>query len=570
NKEYPFPFGTSRKDTSKEPGKIVSWIRDHGNYLISGEGINIWTAVAAFISAMFVNVLLFFTFFFSIFLLLNLPISTWAGKLISFVTIIMILFILYKKSLKLKSPKLKKYLFLILAFSALVLPYYLFIYDFTDPSDKNTFSSLLVLGLVSFICLGLFALHYSKEKVSPSLEHDVKVVYGHFFMYGTLFICIGLIPVIHCYLENISFMNIETSLLLTGASGLFMILSTIKGAAKNRLNEIVIFIGLNVLLIGVVVSIFRVTKYFSCYYTSNHDKFTNHSDLLYNITQPEFMFVIIASALLFGMYRYMKLADINNISIFKYYRDRLKEAFMPSVNNNGTLSMHETCTGWATYHLINTTINTSSSRKIKLRSRGGDNFILSPLFSGSSATGYLNSEQYLKNQHIDLATAMAISAAAFSPNTSVERSKTVAFLMTFFNIRLGYWVRNPFDIKKKDNVKKTTKKKRSETQSFDVYYVIFRELFGFGLKEDESHVLLTDGGHFDNLALYELVRRKCRYIIVSDAGADPDRTFGDLGKIVEMVRVDFGAQIDINTIPIHPKGKKKLADKAFVFGTIKY
>ncbi|HHH53486.1 MAG TPA: hypothetical protein ENK91_07490, partial [Bacteroidetes bacterium] len=256
NKEYPFPFGTSRKDTSKEPGKIVSWIRDHGNYLISGEGINIWTAVAAFISAMFVNVLLFFTFFFSIFLLLNLPISTWAGKLISFVTIIMILFILYKKSLKLKSPKLKKYLFLILAFSALVLPYYLFIYDFTDPSDKNTFSSLLVLGLVSFICLGLFALHYSKEKVSPSLEHDVKVVYGHFFMYGTLFICIGLIPVIHCYLENISFMNMETSLLLTGASGLFMILSTIKGAAKNRLNEIVIFIGLTVLLIGVVVSIF--------------------------------------------------------------------------------------------------------------------------------------------------------------------------------------------------------------------------------------------------------------------------------------------------------------------------
>ena len=39
---------------------------------------------------------------------------------------------------------------------------------------------------------------------------------------------------------------------------------------------------------------------------------------------------------------------------------------------------------------------------------------------------------------------------------------------------------------------------------------------------------------------------------------------------IEMVRVDFGAKIDINTMPMHPKGKKRLSDQAFIHGSIKY
>jgi len=99
---------------------------------------------------------------------------------------------------------------------------------------------------------------------------------------------------------------------------------------------------------------------------------------------------------------------------------------------------------------------------------------------------------------------------------------------------------------------------------------MFREMFGKGLSETKEYVHLSDGGHFENLGLYELVRRRCRYIIVSDAGNDPDWTFGDLARVIEMVRIDFGAEVNLDTRPLQPKGKTRLADQGFIRGTITY
>ena len=62
-----------------------------------------------------------------------------------------------------------------------------------------------------------------------------------------------------------------------------------------------------------------------------------------------------------------------------------------------------------------------------------------------------------------------------------------------------------------------------------------------GRTEDHHRdVHLSDGGHFENLAFYELVRRHCRYIIVSDCGADPGVAFDDLGNALRRIREDFG------------------------------
>jgi len=56
-------------------------------------------------------------------------------------------------------------------------------------------------------------------------------------------------------------------------------------------------------------------------------------------------------------------------------------------------------------------------------------------------------------------------------------------------------------------------------------------------------IYLSDGGHFENLGLYEMVRRRCRYIVVVDAGADPDAGFADLGNAVLKIRVDLDVEI---------------------------
>jgi hypothetical protein len=70
----------------------------------------------------------------------------------------------------------------------------------------------------------------------------------------------------------------------------------------------------------------------------------------------------------------------------------------------------------------------------------------------------------------------------------------------------------------------------------------------FGLTTDRSpYVFLSDGGHFENLGLYAMVLRRCRCIVVSDAGCDPDHTFEDLGNAIRKIRIDLGISIEFPT-----------------------
>jgi len=100
-------------------------------------------------------------------------------------------------------------------------------------------------------------------------------------------------------------------------------------------------------------------------------------------------------------------------------------------------------------------------------------------------------------------------------------------------------------------------------------YMLF-EMIGKGLNEKFWHVHLADGGHFENLGLYELVRRRCQLIIISDAGADSNYSFSDLAKVIEMVRVDFGAKVSLSVDDLIPQGEYGLSKSAFTIGSIKY
>jgi hypothetical protein len=89
--------------------------------------------------------------------------------------------------------------------------------------------------------------------------------------------------------------------------------------------------------------------------------------------------------------------------------------------------------------------------------------------------------------------------------------------------------------------------------------------------DKNSYVYLSDGGHFENLGLYEMVLRRCRFILVSDAGCDPDCTFEDLSNALRKIRVDFGVPIDFTTNPIPIYSRKKGQSVTyFAIGTIRY
>jgi hypothetical protein len=97
-------------------------------------------------------------------------------------------------------------------------------------------------------------------------------------------------------------------------------------------------------------------------------------------------------------------------------------------------------------------------------------------------------------------------------------------------------------------------------------------------KLDETHDWgnLSDGGHIENLATIELLRRRCKYIITGDAEADPEMHFGGMATLIRFARIDLGVDIKIDLGPVHvPKkrGVKRrlgLSEKHYAVGTIKY
>ena len=124
-------------------------------------------------------------------------------------------------------------------------------------------------------------------------------------------------------------------------------------------------------------------------------------------------------------------ANLNYISIHKYYRDRLMEAFMPQPDTDGKptaareankAKLSDLCSEHAPYHLLNTNVVLVDSDDPKWRVRGGDAFLLSPKYCGSSATAWAPTAEYMKKDPLTLATAVAISGAAANPNTAAGGS----------------------------------------------------------------------------------------------------------------------------------------------------
>ena len=56
---------------------------------------------------------------------------------------------------------------------------------------------------------------------------------------------------------------------------------------------------------------------------------------------------------------------------------------------------------------------------------------------------------------------------------------------------------------------------------------------------------LSDGGQIENLGIYELLKRRCRWIIAVDADEDPEMTCGCLASVLRYARIELGITIDI-------------------------
>ncbi|HEX7238161.1 MAG TPA: patatin-like phospholipase family protein [Gammaproteobacteria bacterium] len=229
------------------------------------------------------------------------------------------------------------------------------------------------------------------------------------------------------------------------------------------------------------------------------------------------------------------------------------------------------------YHLVNTAINLVAGGNLAYQERKAGAFLLSPLYCGfqldsSSSEGPTSeaidsyrptAEFSSRPRALTLGEAVATSGAAASPNMGYHTTPAFAFLMGLLNIRLGRWVGNPYS--------KTQKEKKIWLRSGPraALLPLLSEVFGLTDK-DSSYVYLSDGGHFENLGIYELVRRRCRYIIACDAGADERYGFEDLGNAIRKCRTDLGVEIDLDVRQIASIDAQKYNAAPCAVGSIRY
>lgn len=284
--------------------------------------------------------------------------------------------------------------------------------------------------------------------------------------------------------------------------------------------------------------------------------------------------------------------DINLFSFHNFYRNRLTRCYLGASRYCGTPTPWADCrdpdpfTGFdprddlavselgpRPYPLFNTALNLVGGEELAWQQRKAAAFCIAPGCSGyqfpkgmSDATNTLTygptdtflSGEFVGGGGVRVGTAMAISGAAVNPNMGFHSSPAVSFLLTVFNVRLGRWVGNPDDY---EAWCKTS-------PDFGVRYLFF-ELFGM-TSARRTWFNLSDGGHFENLGLYELVRRRLPYIIASDAAEDADYHFDDLANAIRKIRADFGIDIDIDVSGLRPQQEGGRQRVHAAVGAIRY
>jgi Patatin-like phospholipase len=269
--------------------------------------------------------------------------------------------------------------------------------------------------------------------------------------------------------------------------------------------------------------------------------------------------------------------NINRFSLYDLYRMRLTREFLGASNGS---RRPEVWTGFdesddiplaglwppndkrkRLYPVINVALNMAATARVEWQERKAVSFVFTPLCSGSGATsdlGFRKTKEYASG--IMLGWAMSVSGAAVSPNAGYSTMPGLALLMTLFNLRLGIWAGNP------GKAGEEIYKRRGPNNAL---IPLLREALT-RTNDRAKNVFLSDGGHFDNLGVYEMLRRRCRFIVISDATADPDYVYADLGNVVRKAAIDFGIRITFRHLDMPRRGETAVKGAYSAYAVIEY
>lgn len=612
-----FPYGTddpesmATSDTNQD--KILGYLRSHGNYLTPGGGIGVWSGVGVVMRGVVLNLILWLILAsFAVWLLLWLSVSGSSPV----VPILDWILSAIKSLTGLTSP-LPGWADVVGDLKNVGTACNVKAVAQTQPLANEAaecavqlpkiFAAAIWLAYAIALLFLIYSITYSigtffgrlgkrTDIVNSFVEKNVSLFYKirnryfwrrlyesfyqifHPIFFGLL--VVGLVPVLHglAYNEDAS----TQGLLMTGigvASGLWGYYRSFRQLAPNLATHIALPIGSLLFLYGVAILAYEFAIVF----------------LDLGVAGFIWLACLTAFAVVLGF-----SVNINHISPHRFYRDRLMEAFMPA-----WVTVDENVSAWSPaadgfrmsdawsrgeaaaktpFPIVNTNVvlvneetkeslspqENDQRRNYKLR--GGDNFVLTPLACGSKATGWSDTESFM-GDGMTLASATAISGAAANPDSGYlgsgrTRNRAVSVVMRLFNLRLGYWVPHP------------SRRLRRWVKPNHFWPGFWYAVTPFGHQSHCGLIELTDGGHFDNLGIYELIRRRAKLIVVCDGEADPKTAYNALISLVRRVEQDFktkitfktecGPELLVENEPMaYPSGAKR-AKRGFFVAEVKY
>ena len=268
-----------------------------------------------------------------------------------------------------------------------------------------------------------------------------------------------------------------------------------------------------------------------------------------------------------------RTVPVNRFSLHGMYRQRLIRTFLGAsrrdrranaftgFDSKDDMHVHDLA-DVRPLHVINTTLNAVQSTHVGRHETKAQSMTFSPLHVGNRFVGYRPAAEYGSDGRgrgtgLSLGMALAVSGAAAASAMGIHSTKARAFLLTVANARLGLWFGNP---------RSATGWQRSEPPLG--VGPLAREMLGL-TTDHNPYVYLSDGGHYENLGLWEMVARRCRFIIISDAGCDPAYSFEDLANAVRRIRLDLDIPIEFPPMEASREGQGRTNQHGTI-GVIKY
>ena len=309
-------------------------------------------------------------------------------------------------------------------------------------------------------------------------------------------------------------------------------------------------------------------------YWQNLTAFTN-AKLGPVLALPAIMALLFVLARLFSM-RF----DLNTFGLNQFYRNRLVRCYLGAsrwepgkrhphrftafdpLDDVSLADLRVSAPGFCDesfrgpFPIVNCTLNLGGSSDLTVHTRQSAPFTLTPLYCGAQRkkVGYAPTGNLAIP--VTLGQAISVSGAAASPNMGYNTSPLVSFLLTMFNVRLGWWFPNPGN------------SSWGQDRPLSALNLVW-ELFGLA-DETDAFINLSDGGHFENLGIYELIRRRTRVIIAADAECDSELAFGSLGNVIRICETDFGAKIDLDVASIRKQAVSGVSRAHCAVGKITY